>query len=113
MYKVIRSVDLQLSPGGAIKFEGARLGSMVSFFHVKAEPGTGATLHRHPYAETWVVRTGKVRFTVGGEDIEVDAGNIVVAGANIPHKFTNVGIERLEMICIHPSPQIIQELIEE
>ena len=113
MYKVIQSVDLQPGPGGTVKFEGALYGSMVSFFHVNAEPNKGASLHKHPYPETWIVRTGKARFTVGGEDIESGAGDIVVAGAEIPHKFMNVGTERLEIICIHPSPQIIQELIEE
>ena len=113
MYQVIRSIDLQPNPGGTVKFEGALYGSRASFFHVNAEPGMGSALHKHPYPETWIVRTGKVRFTVGGEDIEASPGDIVVAGPEIPHKFKNVGIERLEIICIHPSPQIIQELIEE
>lgn len=70
MYNVIRSVDLELRPGGTVKFEGAPYGSEASFFHVKNEPGTGSTLHLHPYPETWIVRTGNVRLTVGGEDIE-------------------------------------------
>lgn len=113
MCKVIQSVELQLRPGGTVKFEGAPYGSEASFFHVKNEPGTGSSLHVHPYPETWIVRSGKVRFTVGGEDIEANAGDIVVGAAEIPHKFLNIGTERLEMLCIHPSPRIIQELIAE
>jgi len=113
MYSVIRSGDLQPSPGGTIKFEGEPYGSNVSFFHVNNLPGMGPDLHKHPYPETWIVRSGKVRLSVGGEDIEAGPGDIIVAGAEIPHKFKNIGTERLEIICIHSSPRIIQEAVEE
>jgi mannose-6-phosphate isomerase-like protein (cupin superfamily) len=113
MYNVIRSADLQRTPGGTVRFEGEPFGSGASFFHVNAEPGKGASLHRHPYPETWIVLDGKVRFTVGGNDIEASSGDIVVGGAEIPHKFINIGTDRLELICIHPSPQMIQEDLEE
>jgi mannose-6-phosphate isomerase-like protein (cupin superfamily) len=113
MYKVIRSEELQLRPGGTVKFEGASYDFGASFFYVQAEPGMGSALHKHPYPETWIICTGKVRFTVGGETIEASPGSIIVAAPEIPHKFKNIGNERLEIICIHPSPRIIQELIEE
>jgi mannose-6-phosphate isomerase-like protein (cupin superfamily) len=113
MYTVIRSVDLELRPGGTVKFEGAPYNSGASFFHVKAEPGMGSALHKHPYPETWIVLTGKVRFTGGQENIEASPGDIIVADQEIPHKFKNIGTEQLEIIGIHPSPRIIQELIEE
>jgi quercetin dioxygenase-like cupin family protein len=113
MYNVIRSADLQRTPGGTVKFVGEPYGSGASFFHVNAEPGKGASLHRHPYPETWIVRAGQVRFTVGGEEIEAASGDVVVAMAEIPHKFTNIGTDRLELVCIHPSPQVIQEDLEE
>lgn len=112
MYKVVQEIDLELRPGGTIKFVGKPHGSGVSFFHVKSPPGTGASLHIHPYPETWVVLNGKVRFNVGGEDIEAGSGNILVGPANVPHKFTNIGTDLLEAICIHPSPVIIQEDLE-
>lgn len=109
MYTVIRSAGLELRPGGTVRFEGAPHGSGASFFHVRNVPGAGAALHVHPYPETWLVRAGRVRFTIGGEPVEAGAGDIVVAPADIPHEFTNIGTDQLEMICIHPSPRIIQE----
>lgn len=109
MYKIIRPTDLQRTPSGTIRFEGAVYGSGASFFHVNNEPGMGSSLHQHPYPETWIVRAGKVRFTVGSEEIEASAGDVVVAAANTPHKFLNIGPGPLELICIHPSPNIIQE----
>lgn len=109
MVKVIRAVDLELRPGGTQKFEGGRYGFGASFFHVKNAPGAGAALHVHPYPETWLVLSGRVRFTVGGQPVEAGPDTIVVAPAETPHEFVNIGTDQLEMVCIHPSPEVIQE----
>ena len=113
MYRVIRSGELQPSPGGAVTFEGEPFGSGVSFFLVNNEPGAGPDLHRHPYSETWIVRSGKVRISADGEDIEAGPGDIAVVGPETPHKFKNIGTDRLDIICIHASPRMIQEWLEE
>lgn len=112
MYRVIRSGELQPSPGGTITFEGEPYGSGVSFFLVNNEPGAGPKLHRHPYAETWIVRSGTARFTAGDEEVEAGPGDIVVVGAETPHKFENVGADRLDTVCIHASSRMIQEDLE-
>ena len=113
MHSVIRSGEIPPSPGGTVTFEGEPHGSGVSFFLVNSEPGTGPDLHRHPYAETWIVRSGKARMTADGEDFEAGPGDIVVVGPETPHKFKNAGTERLDIICIHASPRMIQEDLEE
>jgi mannose-6-phosphate isomerase-like protein (cupin superfamily) len=113
MYRVITSGELKPSPGGTITFEGEPYGSGVSFFLVNNEPGTGPDLHKHPYSETWIVRGGKARITTDSQDIEIGPGDMMVVGAGTPHKFKNIGTGRLEIICIHASPRIIQEELEE
>jgi mannose-6-phosphate isomerase-like protein (cupin superfamily) len=113
MYRVIRSGELEPSAGGTVTFEGEPYGSGVSFFLVNNEPGKGPDLHRHPYSETWIVRSGKARMTADGEDLEVGPGDIVVVGPETPHKFKNIGTERLDIVCIHASPWMIQEDLEE
>lgn len=112
MRRIIRSGELQPSPGGTITFEGDAYGSGVSFFHVKAAPGDGPPLHRHPYSETWLVRTGRARMTADGEDAEVGPGDIAVVGPQTPHRFKSIGDETLEIVCIHASPVMIQENLE-
>ena len=112
MNRVIRAGELRPSPGGTVTFEGEPHGSAVSFFLVDNQPGAGPDLHRHPYSETWIVRSGKVRFTAEGEEIDAGPGDIVVVGAETPHKFKNVGTSRLEIVCIHASPRMIQEDLE-
>jgi mannose-6-phosphate isomerase-like protein (cupin superfamily) len=113
MHQVIRDGEIERSAGGTLTFQGEPYGSGVSFFLVYNEPGLGPDLHRHPYSETWIVRSGKARFTADGQDIEAGPGDILVVGAETPHKFKNVGAERLDVICIHASPVMIQENLEE
>lgn len=113
MYRVIRSGELQPSAGGTVKFEGEAYGSGVSFFLVNNQPGMGPDLHKHPYSETWIVRTGKARITADGEDIKAGPGDIVVVGSETPHQFKNIGTDRLDIICIHSSPRMIQEWVVE
>jgi mannose-6-phosphate isomerase-like protein (cupin superfamily) len=112
VYNVIRAGEIQRSPGGTLTFEGESYGSGVSFFLVHNEPGAGPDLHRHPYPETWVVRSGQARFTADGEELEAGPGDILVVGPETPHKFKNVGSERLDIVCIHASSRIIQEELE-
>jgi mannose-6-phosphate isomerase-like protein (cupin superfamily) len=113
MHTVIRSGELQPSAGGTVTFEGEPHGSGVSFFLVNNEPGKGPDLHKHPYSETWIVRSGTARFTADGEDIEAGPGDIVVVTSETPHKFKNSGGERLDIVCIHASPRMIQESLDD
>jgi mannose-6-phosphate isomerase-like protein (cupin superfamily) len=61
--------------------------------------------------------TGTVRwegeasgFRADGEDLEAGPGDIVVVGPETPHKFENLGPGRLDLVCVHASPRIIQDL---
>ena len=112
MHKVIREGEIGRTPGGTLAFEGEEHGSGVSFFLVYNEPGAGPDLHRHPYSETWIVRSGSARFTADGQEVDAGPGDILVVGPNTPHKFKNAGSERLDIVCIHASPAMIQEDLE-
>jgi mannose-6-phosphate isomerase-like protein (cupin superfamily) len=112
MYSVIRAGELPPSPGGTVKFEGEMYGSGVSFFLVNNVPGAGPDLHKHPYSETWIIRAGKARITADGVDIEAGPGDIVAVTAETPHKFKNIGAGRLEIICIHAAPRMVQVDLE-
>ena len=91
------------------RFEGYRYGDVnVSFFLVDTPPDSGPVLHTHPYEEIFVVQEGEATYTVGDDTIEVSAGQIVVAPANVPHKFVNSGSGPLRQVDIHPSARIQQ-----
>jgi quercetin dioxygenase-like cupin family protein len=99
--KIVRIGTLPDS-GSSHRFDGADHGAPVSFFMIHSEPGDGPELHRHPYAETFVIEEGQATFTVGEETIEAKAGEIVVAPAGIPHAFVNSGSSLLRSVNIHP-----------
>lgn len=109
-HHVIRATELDRSPRGTIAFEGERHGSEVSMYLIEyRERGDGPDLHQHPYAETWIVRSGNARFSVGEEVIDARSGDILVGPAEVPHMFKNLGPGILDIICIHPSPRFIQD----
>jgi mannose-6-phosphate isomerase-like protein (cupin superfamily) len=99
---------------GGNLFQGAAYGDVpISFFWVQAPPGRGPKLHVHPYVEIFVVLEGHATFTLGESTLEVDAGNIVIGPANVPHKFVNSGERLLRSVNIHPSKEVIQQWLED
>ncbi len=91
---------------------GAEHGAAISLILDRSEPGQGPRLHRHPYDETWVVQEGHLTFQLGEERFEVRAGDIVIAPPDVPHKFTNDGPGRSNMVCIHANPTMVTEWLE-
>ncbi|WP_083223729.1 MULTISPECIES: cupin domain-containing protein [unclassified Ensifer] len=96
------------------EFQGGAYGADVSvMFFTTDRIGGGPKLHRHPYPETFIIRTGRALFTVGDRKIEAEAGQIVVAPANMPHKFENLGPGRLETTDLHVAGAFSTEWLEE
>ncbi|MFB9265558.1 cupin domain-containing protein [Bradyrhizobium erythrophlei] len=93
--------------GSATEIEGRTTGSNVSVIVVDMPPGPGPALHRHPYAETFVVLEGHARFRIEDTEIEASAGSVVVAPPNAEHTSENVGPGRLVQVDIHASDRFI------
>jgi mannose-6-phosphate isomerase-like protein (cupin superfamily) len=85
----------------------------VSFILVNVPPGGGPALHRHDYAEVFVVQEGHSRFTAGDQTLDVTGGHIVVVPGGTPHKFSNHGSGELRMVNIHAAGKIVTEWLEE
>jgi quercetin dioxygenase-like cupin family protein len=94
--------------GMSHEFIGKKEGAPFSAYIVKAKPGQGPPLHKHPYVEVAFTIEGTASITVGDETREVKAGAIVVIPANTPHRFVNSGDTLLRQIDIHASPTFIQ-----
>ncbi len=95
------------------ELQGAAHGANISvIFSRLPEAGGGPRLHRHPYPETFIIRSGEALFTVGDQEIRAAAGQIVVVPPNTPHKFSNAGPAPLETIDIHESGTFITEWLE-
>jgi mannose-6-phosphate isomerase-like protein (cupin superfamily) len=103
-------INLEQLPfvGMSYEFVGETQGAPFSAYIVKAGPGQGPPLHKHPYVEVAFTLDGRATITVGDEQREVKPGDIVVIAANTPHRFVNSGDTVLHQIDIHASPRFIQ-----
>lgn len=74
--------------------------------------GGGPRLHKHPYTEIFIIRAGTGLFTVGDQQIEASAGQILIVPPDTPHKFTNLGPGPLETTDIHENGSFVTEWLE-
>src|SRR5437016_774057 len=95
-------------------FQGKEYGGIpLSFFWMQLPPDEGPKLHFHPYDEIFVILEGRATFTLGERTSEVEAGNIVIGPAGVPHKFSRTGEGSLRIVTIHPSPKTIGTRVED
>ena len=110
--EILRFDELR-NANNSLEFEGAdHGGAKVSFFILDAAPGKGPSLHRHDYAEVFIVLEGSAVFRVGDEEREVEAGHVVIVPVGEPHGFTASG-EGSKQINIHSSPRFVTGWLEE
>ena len=76
-----------------------------------SRPGVGPRLHQHPYAETFIIRRGSATFTVGTEELDAHAGQVLVVPTNTPHKF-RTGPQGYEAVHIHANSSFVTEWLE-
>jgi quercetin dioxygenase-like cupin family protein len=60
------------------------------------DAGQSLSEHTAPYDAVVQVLDGRGRLTIGGEDVEVAAGQIIIMPANVPHAVT--ADERFKML---------------
>ncbi|WP_161958479.1 cupin domain-containing protein [Ornithinimicrobium cavernae] len=73
--------------------------------------GVGPRLHRHPYAETFVIRRGSAVFTIAGATVTGHAGQVLVVPAQTPHTFAT-GPGGYEAVHIHAAEAFETEWLE-
>jgi len=71
--------------------------------------GHGCTII--PYAETFIIRRGWATFTIGSEELQGHAGQVLVVPADTPHKFAT-GRDGYEGIHIHANYRFVTEWLE-
>lgn len=93
--------------------EGRDIGAGISIIRASTDTvGSGPRLHRHPYAETFVIIRGHARFTLGDEQRDGGPGDVLVAPAGVPHKFAVLGPGVYEAVHIHESDHFDTEWLE-
>jgi quercetin dioxygenase-like cupin family protein len=80
-----------------------------SIILVHSAPGVGPKLHRHPYAEVFLVESGEATFQIGDERRVIAAGHVVVSPPGEAHGFVNSGSSELRLIAIHAAGRFSTE----
>jgi quercetin dioxygenase-like cupin family protein len=104
--QVIRQDELPLS-NIAREFVGAEHGAEVCLILVDASAGRGPGLHRHPYAEVFLVHEGEGVFRTEDGERPVCGGDLVVVPPDTWHAFTATA--QLRMTSIQPRPSFSTE----
>lgn len=113
MNRIIKFSELQKS-GIGLEFEGHKFDNIgTTFIIVNAAPGDGVKLHCHPYTEIFIVQEGTGLFTIGGKEMIITGGQIIIVPPEVPHKFINTGKSNLQQIDIHQSPKFITKWLED
>ena len=95
------------------EFVGAEHGDVpFSVILVHSQPGVGPKVHRHPYAEVFIVESGRATFRIGAETIDVEGGHVVVSPPGEAHGFTNSGEGELRLTAIHGASRFQTEWLE-
>jgi len=106
---VVRVFDPDASFWGAA-LEGREQGVGISFFAIRtAKVGRGPGRHRHPYDEVILVRLGIVRFTIGMDQRDASAGEVVIVPAGTWHSFQNLGPGPMETLDIFANDAEVTE----
>jgi mannose-6-phosphate isomerase-like protein (cupin superfamily) len=88
--------------GMSHEFVGSDHGGLgISFFLVIGQPGRGPRLHKHDYDEVVYVMEGRSKWTVGDQERDATAGDVLIVRAGVPHKFVDTGDGPLRQIDIH------------
>jgi len=69
------------------------------------EPGGGMPNHTNTVEHEQYVLRGHARIGIGGEEFDVQAGDVVLIPEEVPHWYQNVGEENFEFLCLIPNKE--------
>ena len=84
--KCVYHKDAQLQDlGGGVSRRVLAYTPQLMTVEVSFEQGSTGAVHTHPHCQNTYILSGRFRFTVDGEDVEVAAGDTLAFPANVPH----------------------------
>lgn len=84
--KVIHHQDTVLQElGGGTSRKVLAYNDQMMIVEVHMEVGAIGAAHRHPHMQSTYVQSGRFRFTIDGEDVEVSQGDTIAFPSDILH----------------------------
>jgi mannose-6-phosphate isomerase-like protein (cupin superfamily) len=84
-----------------------------SIFVTRTPPGREVGLHVHPYAETFLLLEGHGVWTVGEEELELRAEQVLVVPPDTRHGFRNTSDAPLLVVSVHDAGTMQQTFLDE
>ncbi|MGI8631192.1 MAG: cupin domain-containing protein [Solirubrobacterales bacterium] len=100
--------------GGPLTFkaQAERTAGQLTAFENIVAPGEGPPLHVHERSdEAWYLLEGRLRFQLGSDEREADAGAFVYVPRGVEHCFQNVGREPSRILVLF-TPAGMEEFFE-
>lgn len=83
---VVYHSDAKLNDlGGGVSRRVLAYNEKLMIVEVNFEAGGEGSVHTHPHSQNTYVRSGRFRFTVDGEGVEVGPGDTLAFPPNVPH----------------------------
>ena len=83
---VIYSKDVPLKDlGGGVTRRVLAYSPGLMLVEVSFETGSVGSVHTHPHCQNTYVQSGRFRFTIDGESVEVGPGDTIAFPPDIPH----------------------------
>lgn len=71
--------------GGGVSRRVLAYSKALMLVEVRFIAGGAGSVHTHPHHQSTYVKSGKFRFTIDGNDVEVAAGDTIAFPPDIPH----------------------------
>ena len=83
---VVFNRDIPLTDlGGGVSRKVLAYNDQLMIVEVHFEKGGVGSMHTHPHLQSTYVQSGRFRFTIDGQDVEVAQGATIAFPSDIPH----------------------------
>ena len=91
---------------------GSEVGPHFAMRRFIMQAGGGIPVHTNTVEHEQYVLRGRAAMTIGGDPVEVKAGDVVFIPAGTPHSYRVVGAEPFEFLCMIPNLPDRIEILE-
>ena len=110
-----KDVERKERPPGMLRWErvGKKHGAAnLAMGELEFVPGGHLAPHTHPNEEAMLITDGSLEAILGDETYTLNAGDTLLAPADVRHGFVNRSSKSARMVWVHPVAEIVMEWVD-